>query len=61
MKEFLEALAISLAFVLGGYFLFGSLGKTQPETKTMDMSNMNMPSESSTSMEGMESMPGMSH
>lgn len=55
MKEFLEALAISLAFVLVGYFFFGSLGKTQPETETMDMSGVDIPAES------MESMPGMNH
>jgi hypothetical protein len=61
MQEFFEALAISLAFTLGGYFLFGSLGKTQPETETMDMSSMDMSSASSGSMEGMGSMPGMSH
>jgi hypothetical protein len=63
MKEFLEALGISLAFVLGGYFLFGGLGKVQPgaETMNMDMSGMDMTSESNSSTEGMGSMPGMSH
>ena len=57
MKEFLEALAISLVFILGGYLLFGSLGKAQPEIGTMDMGmdGMNMPAEST------ESMPGMNH
>ena len=61
MKEFLEALAISVAFVLGGYFLFGDLGKAQPGSEMMDMGEMDMSSGSNTTMEEMGSMPGMSH
>ena len=61
MKEFLEALAITLVFVLGGYVLFGSLGNTQTNTGTMDMESMVMPTESPAPMKDMESMPGMDH
>ena len=52
MKEFLQALAISLAFVLGGYFVFGGL---TPSNSEDTMEGMDMSSES------MGSMPGMNH
>ncbi len=42
MKEFLEALSVTLVFVLSGYVLFGSLGKTEPSTETMDMGSMDI-------------------
>lgn len=63
MKEFLEALAITLSFIFVGYFFFGDVGKLQPGTETMDMdmSGMETPSNPNDSMEKMESMPGMSH
>ena len=61
MKEFLEALAITLAFVLGGYALFGSLGNTQANTETMDMESADMPAESPVPMKGMKSIHGMDH
>ena len=63
MNEFLKALAITLTFVLGGYFLFGGIGKTQTETETMemDMSGMNMSPESSAPSGSADSMSGMSH
>lgn len=45
MKEFIEAFAISLALVLGGYFLFGSLASPSSENtmEGMDMSGTDMP------------------
>ncbi len=57
MNEFLNALLITLALVLGGYLLFGSLSEPQSGTGTMDMSigGMSIPAES------MESMSGMKH
>ena len=57
MNEFLKALAITLAFVFFGYFLFGSFGSTQRETGTMDMRMEGM----EMTTENMESMPGMTH
>lgn len=51
MKEFFQAVAISLAFTLGGYLLFGALFDV-PEGDGMEGVDMS---------QDMQSMPGMNH